>query len=51
MMTAAQLFARANTASADAIRFAREPHGGLLARLRRDDAAILRAMARAALRA
>lgn len=51
MTNAADLYVKANKATADAIRFARDPHAGPLAAMRRRDAATLRAMARAALRA
>lgn len=50
MITAVELYKKANTAAADAVRFARDPQGGPLAAMRRRDAATLRAMARAALR-
>jgi hypothetical protein len=50
MTEAKRLFMAANNAAADAIRWARDPNGKLMAELRRRDAATLRALARAALK-
>lgn len=50
MIEAERLFMAANTAAADAIRWARDPNGQLMAQLRRRDATTLRALARASLR-
>lgn len=50
MLDAAQLFTKANEVAADAIRFARDPNGVLMAAMRRRDADTLRALARARLR-
>lgn len=49
--TAAQLYERANAAAADAVRWARQPNGELMAKVRHRDAIALRAMARARLTA
>ena len=48
--TAARLCERANEAAADAIRYARDPNGALMAQMRKRDATTLRHLANAALR-
>lgn len=50
MNVPANLYERANQAAADAIRYARDPNGQLMAAMRHRDAETLRSLARAALR-
>ena len=48
-MNKSDLERHATAADADALRFAADPHGGPLAKLRRLDAGVLRSLARQAL--